>query len=194
MNAPLPKPFFPVTAPDRRGEDRQRTCFAIGKLVHADREHVCLVRNMSTNGVGIELDQPPPPGATVRIEARALPPCGATVVWAEGRLAGLRLDEDRDGNAAQGGRPRSPRFAFVRDIEMIVDGRLSAVRTADLALGGIRLATHVAAGVETPVVLLLGQHTLLGRLCWHAGGASGIRFTRPLTGADLSQLLGWNRA
>ncbi len=184
--------FSPVTAPDRRGESRQRTCFAIGKLVHAGREHVCLVRNMSETGVGIEVDHPPAPGTTVLIEARALPTGRAVVVWSEGRLAGLKLEQAR-GEDATPGRPRSPRFAFAREIEMIVDGHLSAVRSVDLSLGGIRLATHVASGVETPVVLLLGQHTLLGRLCWHAGGASGIRFTRPLAGSELAQLLAWHR-
>ena len=115
-------------------------------------------------------------------------------MWSDGRLAGLRLDDERPAANAADQRPRSPRFGFARTIEMIVDGRLSTVRSVDLSLGGIRLATHVAAGVETPVVLLLGQHTLLGRLCWHAGGASGIRFTSPLSGHELGQLLAWQRS
>lgn len=186
--------FSPVIAPDRRGEARQRTCFAIGRLVHDGREHVCLVRNMSEMGVGIELDRPPLPGTTVLIEARALPACRALVVWSEGRLAGLKLEHRRQEDGSTQPRPRSPRFAFAREIEMIVDGRLTTVRSVDLSLGGMRLATHVPTRVETPVVLLLGQHTLLGRLCWHAGGASGIRFTRPLAGSELAQFLAWHRA
>lgn len=185
--------FSPVTAPDRRGEGRQRTCFAIGKLVHAEREHVCLMRNMSENGVGIELDLPPPAGAEVTIEARSLPGCRATVMWTHGRLTGLQLDAHRPREERRDQRPRSPRFSFVREVEMIVEGRVRNVRSVDLSLGGIRLAAHVAAGMEAPVVLLLAQHTLLGRLSWHTGGASGIRFTRPLAGTELHQLLSWHR-
>jgi hypothetical protein len=198
MNALNHAAFSPLTAaadtPERRGEERQRTCFAIGRLVHAGREHVCLVRNMSESGVGIELDSPPPVGTDVTIETRALPPCRARVMWTDGRRAGLRLDGHHAQEAARDHRPRSPRFAFARELELIVEDRLCTVRSTDLSLGGIGLAAHVVAGVETPVVLLLGQHTLLGRLCWHAGGASGVRFTRPLTGTELNELLSWQHA
>lgn len=178
---------------DRRAGSRQRTCFAVGKLTVAGRDRVCLVRNLSEQGAGIELDRPPAPGARVTIETRALSPAAATVVWARDRMAGLRLDAPIVPPDPEL-RPRSPRFDWARDVRLIVENRIVAAPVRDISLGGVGLGIHVPVGLETLVVVLAGPFSLPGRICWQAGGASGVRFTRPLAAAELAGMLDWNDA
>lgn len=174
--------------PERRSHARQRTCFAVGKLSEHGAERVCIVRNLSEQGVGIELDAPPPPGARVRIEARALEPADATVIWSRERLAGLRLDAPMLAPPADQ-RPRSPRFAFARDAQLIVEDQLIDAPLRDIALGGARVGRTLPVRTGTLLVLLVGSLSLTGRLCWQGGGAAGLRFTRPLAAGELAALL-----
>lgn len=185
--SPLPA-RTPATPAERRGETRQRTCFAVGKLIVDGAERVCIVRNLSDQGVGIELDAPPPAGARVRIEARSVEPADATVIWSRDRLAGLRLDAPVVSPPSDQ-RPRSPRFACARAARLIVEDQLIDAPLRDIALGGARVGSALPARDGTLVVLLVATLSLSGRICWQAGGASGIRFTRPLSVAELAALL-----
>ncbi len=181
-------PSLPDLPPERRSHVRQRTCFAVGKLTEHGSERVCIVRNLSDQGVGIELDAPPAPGARVRIEARSLEPADATVIWSRDRLAGLRLDVPVLAPPADQ-RPRSPRFTFARDARLIVEDQLIDAPLRDIALGGARIGRTLPARTGTLLVLLVGELSLTGRLCWQDGGAAGIRFTRPLAARELAALL-----
>ena len=192
---PLMLPVATAAAPvdvlhDRRSAPRARTHFAIGKLTVDGCERVCIVRNQSAQGVGIEMDRPPAAGARVAIEARSLLAADATVIWSRDGMAGLRLDAPIVAPPADL-RPRSPRFAFSRTARLIVEGRVGEVPVRDIALGGVRLGGHVPSGMGTLVVLLLGSYSLPGRICWHAAGMSGVRFTRPLAASELAAILAW---
>ena len=185
---PLSPALTDLLPSERRSAARQRTCFAVGKLIDRGAERVCIVRNLSDQGVGIELDAPPPAGARVRIEARSVAPTDATVIWSRDRLAGLRLDVPI-ASPPLDQRPRSPRFAFPRPARLIVEDQLVDAALRDIALGGARIEHVVPARVGTLVVLLVGSLSLSGRVCWKRGGATGIRFTRPLAAAELAALL-----
>lgn len=179
-----------ILSPERRVGARQRTLFAIGKLTVGGRHRVCIVRNLSEQGVGIDLADPPAPGTRVTIEARSLVATQATVIWSRDGAAGLQLDVPAAA-PTPGLRPRSPRFALVRPATLIVEGRLSDVPLRDIGLGGAQLGCHVPSRIETLVVLLLGPYSLAGRICWQAAGMTGIRFARPMSPVDLSALLDW---
>ncbi|KQT31312.1 hypothetical protein ASG29_15240 [Sphingomonas sp. Leaf412] len=190
VQAPLPAPAAGDIVHDRRSGPRARTHFAIGKLTVDGCEHVCIVRNQSAQGVGIEMDCPPAAGTRVGIEARSLLAADATVIWSHDGMAGLRLDAPLVPPPADL-RPRSPRFAVARSASLIVEDRVRDVPLRDISLGGVRLGGHVPSGMGTLVVLLLGPYSLPGRICWHAAGMSGVRFTRPLAASELAAILAW---
>jgi hypothetical protein len=174
--------------PERRSEPRQRTFFAVGKLVTIVGEHVCVVRNLSDGGIGIEVDLPLEPGALVAIETRGVPERPAQVSWVDGRMAGLRFTGEP--GVAAPGCPRSPRFRVVRPVSLLVDGAVRDAQLLDVSLGGACVATAGEPVVGAPVVIGVdGWRELAGRLCWFRAGAWGVRFTRPLAVPELAGLL-----
>lgn len=199
------KPEPPIAAPgglaespiDQRAAPRLRTLFTIGKMGRGGREHVCLVRNMSDNGIGIEHSEELTVGEKLVIEMRGFAPTSAIVRWIDGAKAGLEF-ADQAGPILPG-RPvelddkalRSPRFAFDCGGVLQIDGERIAVRTIDLALGGAKLAVAFdgPSGATGQLVLADGRRVFKGWICWSSAGTAGFRFATPLSGRDLADII-----
>ncbi len=181
---------------DARRAPRQQTMFMIGRLVTGRSEQVCLVRNISPRGVGIEHDGGLAIGTEVGIETRVMRITRAAVRWSSGTSAGLEflevphILEGADLRAA-GQVLRSPRFALSCDGAIIADGVRFPVRITDIALGGARLSGDVA-GLATDVARIdLGDAItgIPGRIRWVGNHDAGFQFAEPLSSRELSLLL-----
>lgn len=188
-----PRSIEPGLRESRDGE-RMRSLFAIGKLVHDGRQHICRVRNISDGGAGIRLHQPPKVGTPVTISLRGLPPTDADVRWVDGENAGLSFRRPMStmhiGDDA-GLTPRSPRFELDRAVRMRILDQSFEASALDISLGGIKLRTNVAMPVGAMAdVMLAGETELLrGRLCWSSHAATGLRFLAPLPLTRLAAIL-----
>ena len=109
---------------DGRSAPRQQTMFVVGRIVMPGRERVCLVRNLSASGAGIEHGGDLPVGALVVIETRMMMPTRAIVRWSTASAAGLEFLEPAQPVPAGGlvRDParilRSPRFALACDAQL----------------------------------------------------------------------------
>ncbi len=192
---PLPAPY-PVG--DARAVPRQKTMFVVGRIVTPKRECVCLVRNLSTAGAGVDHCGELPINTEVAIETRTMLPTRAIVRWSTDTTAGLEfLETARILSGAESAAerppctPRSPRFAFDSDAELLIGDTCLQARTSDIALGGVKLT-----GVDFPppiVMAQVGLHDLgriiPGRIRWTRASTVGFQFVTPLSSRDLATLL-----
>lgn len=190
----VPQPVEPGLRENRGGE-RMRSLFAIGKLVHDGKQHICRVRNISDGGVGIRLHHPPVPGERVLISLRGLPPTEAEVRWVEGENAGLsfcRAISTMHIGDDSGLTPRSPRFELERSVKLRVLEQSFEASALDISLGGMKLmtASTIPVGALADVTLSGETEILRGRLCWSSNVAAGLRFLAPLPLTRLAAILG----
>lgn len=179
----------PRPVEEQRAAPRERTLYALGRLIVAGRQHVCTVRNLGPGGAAVELDLPPAVGTAVTVETRGLTACAASVRWVRDRAVGLAFDEALGDAALRtvAETPRSPRFDYDGPVELIVDARLTECRALDLGLGGIRVAGEPPAPVGSAIEVVIDAELVVrGRLCWDSGTAFAIEFAAPLSVRQLS--------
>lgn len=183
---------------ERRATDRYRSVLTAGRIVIDGRDCFCLVRNVSAGGLMIEMATPPGAGDRVLIETAGLPPCGATVIWREGRLVGLEFETRQDveiicrrGVADAGLIVRGPRFRSDRVAEFVADGRNSVVEVVNISIGGAKLrgATGIAVNVLGRLIMGKPMPALAGSVRWTVGEEVGFRFAEPLGREAMAALL-----
>ena len=195
---PVPAPY-PIG--DARAVPRQQTMFVVGRIVTADRECICLVRNISTAGAGIDHCGPLPIDSEVDIETRTMLPTRAIVRWSNDTAAGLEfLEPPRVLWGAEPTTPRpactlrSPRFALDSDADLLIGDTCLHARTCDIALGGVKL-TGLDAAPPTLMARVglreLGR-IMPGRIRWARASSIGFQFVTPLSSQDLAALLDVN--
>jgi hypothetical protein len=180
---------------DRRGDTRQISVLAIGKLIWGSRELFCIVRDVSSGGLRIEMPDAPPCGSYVIVEMLGLNPCAARVAWRDDCQAGLAFATPqclelmcRRGLDPTGQTTRGPRFAIDRGGELRLDGRRLVVTLVNISAGGARVRCTGEVVPNRPAQLVLngigGQWS--GYVRWVANGDFGFSFTPAL---DLHTLL-----
>ncbi|MBN8809337.1 MAG: PilZ domain-containing protein [Sphingomonas sp.] len=177
------------TLNDRRDGPRTRSVLALGKIVHAGREHIAIVRDIASGGLKIEMIDPPEPGSYVIVEMLGLNPTPARVAWRRDRQAGLafsmpqevermcRRGRDESGTAARG-----PRFTIAARATLRVDGRAVPIDVVNISAGGARLRGLVGVAANLPASLELrrGKGAWSGYIRWLDGADAGFSFTPPL--------------
>jgi hypothetical protein len=174
---------------DRRSDARSIGVLALGKVVSGGREHICLVRDISANGMKIELPDPPAVNSYVIVEMLGLNPCPARVIWQEDIHAGLAFSVAQDldrmckrGQDADGRAARGPRFSIGRDAKLRLAGRSVSLQVANISVGGARLrgVTAIEPNVPAQLVLRNSSTPLQGYVRWVADGDAGFSFTPAL--------------
>ncbi|TCP34768.1 PilZ domain-containing protein [Sphingomonas sp. BK235] len=179
----------PPAEAEQRAAPRQRTLYALGRLLVAGGQRVCTVRNLSPGGVGIELDAPPPVGTAVQIETRGLPLRAAEVCWVSDRAVGLTFVDTPAEELVRAAEatPRSPRFGYEGPVELVTGAGLSECRAIDLGLGGIRVAGALpGAPGDALEVVIDAMLAVRGRLAWDRGDSFAIEFAAPLSTRQLA--------
>ncbi|MBB3693261.1 PilZ domain-containing protein [Sphingomonas sp. BK580] len=180
--------------PSREGEEqraapRERTLYALGRLIVAGQQHVCTVRNLGPGGAGIELDTPPALGTAVTIETRGLIARAATVRWVREPMVGLTFDEPLGDETlrAVAATPRSPRFGYDGPVELVSGARLTEHRAIDLGLGGVRIAGAPPPDAGSAIEVVIDAELVVrGKLAWTGEGAFAIEFAAPLSVRQLA--------
>lgn len=194
----------PATAPeptvDRRGTSRAATVFTIGKIGFERSSRPCMVRDISSGGIRIQMATLPSVGAEVEIEMRGMAPRSATVRWVDGRDAGLAfnrpcdLDEIFEARLNRSGRrARPPRFDLRLPAELVVGVRRIAAEIVNISVGGARLVTDATIAPGSHGVIRLDLDLafdrIAGEVCWTENGACGFHFARPISSLALALAL-----
>lgn len=175
--------------PDRREARRFKTAFRPGCVVVGNRVLLGMIRNMSKDGVMIEIDKPLRIGQRVAYfwDEKSLVP--AKVAWSEGNRHGLENDDEAtifDTRFSY----RSVRVPCTLDAEIWVSGNRHRVEVANLSLGGMRVRGLGDVARRPLTICMAGMEIYNAEIRWTRGGESGIRFTDRLTQSQLAAVLG----
>lgn len=187
-----------AAVPDRRSEPRTTALLRLGKLVVGGEQRLCMIRNVSSAGAMLRLYQPVAADARIEIEITPDCPVAASVVWAEGDLAGIQFDTPIDVVASLRGevqdRPyrrvaRTPRLRLRRPVRMCTAEAETQVILCDISLQGAGIETPVPLSRNSEIALFAeGLPAISGRVRWCREGRAGVEFDLPL-GIDV--LGGW---
>ena len=172
---------------ERRGGNRHSAVLLLGKLC-GDVPGVCLVHNISENGLMARFVDAPMVGDSVCVEVRGLAPARGTVRWVKGQKAGVQFDspqpyerifsnENEDGTI-----PRPPRFEVTLNADVRLGDRKFAADLIDISAGGAKLTAveGIQPGLAGHITVPPAGTAIFGTICWVKGGRFGFRFVSPL--------------
>jgi len=159
-----------------------------------------MVRDISEDGMRIQMAKLPPLHSRVEVEMRGLTPRFASVLWVTDREAGLAFDEPCDlagifqARLDRSLRPaRPPRFDLLHSVDLSIGGRRVSVEIVNISVGGARIVTShaLAVGSHGVIALNLGLafDSISGEICWAGSGVYGFHFTRPMSSLALALAL-----
>ncbi|MBV9883510.1 MAG: PilZ domain-containing protein [Sphingomonadaceae bacterium] len=176
-------------AGDRRREPRQVTIMRVARIVGPERQELCLVRNLSANGLQARVYRARHAGDVVDVEFKCGQILRGTVAWTRGFIIGVRfhapadlegLLESRWAGEAMFTPPRPVRvnvhvFGILR-----IGAHRHAVRVHDISQGGAKLALGELIERGPAVLTLPGLPHLQGTIRWQRNELAGIAFNEPV--------------
>jgi len=181
---------------ERRQNARYQSIYRVAKLRLNAQEHFCLVRNISSDGLMLDLYSPCAIGDTVSIDIKFNRTVVGKVVWAEGSGTGVQFDEPidvydvlaRDHHAVKGWVPRSPRLNLACPARLRLGPTYHRVEICDISQGGVRICFESETQINDQIVLMLdGLPALEGVIRWQQNQNVGIAFNRPIALAALAE-------
>ena len=175
----------------RNGEARHCALMRVAKLVGLAGECLCIVQDVSANGVKVRLFQAFPPETHLFLELANGMQFAVERRWMDGPVAGFRFAAPID----VGEFIREPSLWSKRPVrlrmhgpgELIAGGERSHVMLVDLS----RQGACVEAGSQFAVgrVVRLAIHGIpprVGHICWRRGYAHGVVFQEAFTPQELA--------
>ena len=149
-SAPKPTPAKAApagTAADRRRNIRLTTVLQIAKIITRRRQELCILRDISPNGLKAEIYHPVAIGESVTVEFRTGHTAPGEVVWARGAFIGVAFSQEVSVDGVLS------RSAFADGLGRIRPSRLTVELTGRLRSGeedvDIRVADISLAGAES---------------------------------------------
>jgi hypothetical protein len=199
----VPKAIVPASADagsDRRHGDRHVAVMRVAILHTAHGEELCLVRNISDDGLKARIWSDLNVGDPLTAEFKSGDNVSGTVVWRREDHIGVQFTETQDHAAILSGdedppagfQPRAPRVHLETPGRIRVGARYHRVMLSDISQGGakVRLGPpdRWEEGAPSLVLTLGGLPPIDGTLRWHDAEVAGITFN---TKIPLDTLAGW---
>jgi len=187
-------------APERRRNIRLTTVFQVAKIIVAGREELCILRDISPNGLKAEIYCRVALEETVTVEFRTGHAVSGRVVWTNEPFVGVTFAEEvsvvgilsHSSFDERVGRIRPPRLASD------LPGRLRAtdqdhdIRLLDISQAGAKIEIDLPFRPVVPCDMwlpALDRKRVLVR--WTRGGTAGVMFADPIAFREFAS---WRRA
>jgi len=189
LSAEVPRPA------ERRTSERLQAILPVARLITADTNHFCRIKNMSAGGLMAEVAAPLEVGEVVQVELNSELRLPCTVIWVRTGLVGVKFDGNVDLRAlitspvrGQGGSPRPPRLDVTCSATVQIERLYHRVEVRDISLGGMKVALNdwQCTG-KTVVVTVESLRPVRGKVRWYKGGFAGIVFDKPLRFEELAE-------
>jgi len=167
------KAIAEVPVQERRRSIRHTTVMQVAKIRFGDgREELCLVRDISPEGLKAEIYVPAETGAHIEIELRTGHRLGGGIAWVDSKLIGVSFDEPMPMAAMMAHCSFDDRMGNLRP------PRLSVSMTGLLKLGIEERVVHIGNISQAGVQIDIAQQLHAGSPC--AIGLPGL-IARPAT-------------
>jgi len=181
--------------PERRRNVRFTTVFQVAKIITGRFEELCILRDISPNGLKAEIYRAVVVGEIVTIEFRTGHSVIGRVVWTRDSSIGISFVEEvsvvgilsHSSFDERVGRIRPPRLAVellgrLRTLDQEVD-----IKLLDISQAGAKLAVEIAYPPNTPCDLMLpALERKRGLVRWARDGVAGLMFTDPIPFRDFA--------
>jgi hypothetical protein len=172
--------------PERRLAPRKAKVLRVGLLECDQGAQLCLIRDISSGGLRVDLPYNLASGTKASIELNTGRRLQGTIIWYRDEQAGMEFDEPVDVEdflapepaVPCGPRPRLPRIGVNRVVTVRSGARLFRVPAIDISQGGMKVATDAIRAGDEVVVLLADFKPIPGVVCWSTAGCSGITFNQ----------------
>jgi hypothetical protein len=177
-------PATTVPKPERRRALRQAKVLRVGLLESDQGAQLCLIRDISSDGLRVDLNYNLARGTKASIELNTGRRLQGTIIWYRNEQAGMEFDEPVDVEqfltpepaVPCGPRPRLPRIGVNRVVTVRSGARIYRVPAVDISQGGMKLATDAIHAGDEVVVLLADFKPIPGVVRWSKAGCSGVAF------------------
>ena len=162
------------------------------KMVCQSGEYFCIIRDLSSLGVGLRFQHDVPPEARVILQLEN----GATYpierVWAGKLAAGYRfiseIDVDEFTRAPSPYHHRPIRLRIDASVEIIADNEAAPARLIDLSRAGAMIETSRLLATGSRIRLELpGLAPRIADICWRKTALYGLSFGNPISIDELAQ-------
>jgi hypothetical protein len=183
----------PDITPDRRDSERYMTIFRAGKITHAGRENLCLVRNISGSGAMAQVFQALEVGDEICLDLRLEEQILARIVWVRNELVGIAFSREIDltevlrSELDHGHRRRAPRVNVDATGRLQIGDEFLPVAIDNVSQTGTRVfcTRHLATGCEVRLWIdRLGAMPSFVR--WTKDGIIGLAFLKSVSIWDLT--------
>lgn len=178
---------------DARGAPRSSLMLRMAKLVCQSGEYLCVVRDVSAEGVGLRFLHavPPEPRIILALANGATYPVER--VWSGKHQAGYRfasaIDIDAFIHEPSPFACREVRLTIRTEAKVEAGGLLHDAEVMDLSKGGAMIASAIPFAVGSRVALATkGLQRRLADVCWRKGEMHGLSFVEPMATADLAEV------
>ncbi len=183
---------------ERRTDDRLQAILPVAKLVTADSNHFCRIKNISAGGLMAEIATPQQVGEPVNIEFNSEQRIPGTIVWTRTGSIGVKFSRNIDLRELLANRrlrgavaARPPRLEVTCGATVQIGKLYHKVEVKDISLGGMKVALNdwQCAGKDV-IVTIESLRPVRGKIRWYKGGFAGIVFDSPLSFDELAEWMG----
>jgi hypothetical protein len=191
------KPVAEAPVQERRRSIRHTTVMQVAKIrLGSGREELCLLRDISPEGMKAELYFPVEAGAHIEIELRTGHMLGGCIAWAENKLIGVAFDEAMPMSAMLAHCSFDDRMGTLRPPRINVDMRgllkfgieERGVRIGNISQAGVQV--DIAQPLQTGAPCSVGMPGLALRpatIRWWREGQAGLQLNEPLDYPEFSE-------
>lgn len=176
--------------PERRRSIRHTTVMQIAKIrLGAGREELCVLRDISPEGLKAELYVPAEAGTHVEIELRTGHALGGRIAWARSDLIGVFFDEPMPMAAMMAhcsfddrmGKLRPPRLNVDMHGLIKLSAEERAVRIGNISQAGVQITAAEPLHAGAPCAIALpGLPERSATIRWWRDSQAGLLLSEPL--------------
>lgn len=184
---------------ERRRSPRQATVLQVAKISSGHCEELCILRDISPDGLRAEIYCDLQAEDRVRFELRNGERIAGRVVWRDGASIGVAFDRKlpvldalaRPSLDASGRKVRAPRLKSDAEGTLRIDGDCHRMRVLDVSPGGARIVADAMPEPGTACELRLdGDRFRKASVCWSRNGELGMTLLPPM---GYTEFANWRR-
>lgn len=181
---------------ERRGHKRQRALLRVALLHAGGSSDLCVVKNISPNGLSACVYRTLACGDHVEVEFRSGEKLSGSVVWERDWEVGIVFPELIDVEAVlasrwvteKGRRRTLPRIGLDCGGQLSAGSRSLSVTLQDISQGGARVQAEAAVtGISSVVLSLPDLPPIAGVVRWTVGDEAGISFNECIAFEQLAR-------
>lgn len=190
-----------ILGQERRRNVRHSVVDQVAKIrLMSGREELCLLQDISADGVRAQVYVPLAVGAHLQIELRTAHNAVGQVAWVAGQMIGVAFDATIPMAAMlahcafdqSAGRLRPPRLKVNLRGLLRIDGRASVVSIGNISLAGLQIVTPQPLAPGTSCTIALpGLPARPAAVCWWRDGHAGLNLAQPF---DYAIFAAWRSA